>query len=170
MQLRLIEKHTADTFTKSKSMSTEESKSVSFLLFALTIHGTSKWDMTPNEQDRLIYGVKRGEWKDIISTMFDDLSYNNDEFDDTLDINEEIEILGEAYENAYKILTGKVQVEEFLLEKTDAGDIVFLPFDPKEPETIELIIDDVIAYFEEGEEYEKCSELLEIKKKFDDTK
>lgn len=102
--------------------------------------------------------------------MFDDLSYNNDEFDDTLDVNEEIEILADAYENAYKILTGKVQVEEFLLERTDDGDIVFLPFDPKEPETIELIIDDVIVYFEEGEEYEKCSELLEIKKKFDDTK
>ena len=102
--------------------------------------------------------------------MFDDLSYDNDEFDDTLDINEEIEILGEAYENAYKILTGKVQVEEFLLERTDAGDIVFLPFDPKEPETIELIIDDVIAYFEEGEEYEKCSELMQIKDKFNDTK
>lgn len=102
--------------------------------------------------------------------MFDDLSYENDEFDDTLDINEEIEILADAYENAYKILTGKVQVEEFLLERTDAGDIVFLPFDPKEPETIELIIDDVIAYFEESEEYEKCSELMQIKDKFDDTK
>ena len=98
--------------------------------------------------------------------MFNDLPY--DEEDDSLDLFEEIEILGEAYENAYQILTGKVQVEEFLLQETESGKVVFLPFDPKEPDTIRLIIDDVIAYFEEGEEYEKCSELLDIKNKLDD--
>tara|TARA_R110002074_G_scaffold1263_1_gene7581 strand:+ start:18264 stop:18569 length:306 start_codon:yes stop_codon:yes gene_type:complete len=100
--------------------------------------------------------------------MFNDLPYN-DEYEDDIDINEEIEILGEAYENAYMILTGKVLVEEFLLRETESGRIVFLPFDPKEPETVELIIDDVIEYFEEGEEYEKCSELLTVKSKFNDT-
>lgn len=98
--------------------------------------------------------------------MFNDLPY--DEEDDGLDLFEEIEILGEAYENAYQILTGKVQVEEFLLQETESGKVVFLPFDPKEPDTIRLIIDDVIAYFEEGEEYEKCSELLDVKNKLDD--
>jgi hypothetical protein len=125
--------------------------------------------MSPSEQDRHIYGVRRGEWKDIINTMFNDLPYDEEYDDDDVDINEEIEILGEAYENAYQILTGKVHVEEFLLQETESGRIVFLPFDPKAPETVELIIDDVIAYFEEGEEYEKCSELLVIKSKFDDT-
>jgi hypothetical protein len=98
--------------------------------------------------------------------MFNELPYDDDE--EGLDLFEEIEILGEAYENAYMILTGKIQVEEFLLQETEAGKVVFLPFDPKEPDTIRLIIDDVIAYFEEGEEYEKCSELLEVKKKLDD--
>jgi hypothetical protein len=124
--------------------------------------------MRQRGQDRLIYGVKRGEWKDIINTMLNEFPFD-EEYDDAMNIEEEIEILGEAYENAYKILTGKVQVEEFLLEETDSGKIVFLPFDPKEPDTIELIIDDVIAYFEEGEEYEKCSELMVIKRKLDDT-
>ena len=100
--------------------------------------------------------------------MFNDLSYSED-YEDNININEEIEILGEAYENAYKILTGKVLVEEFLLEETESGRIIFLPFDPKEPETARLIIDDVIEYFEEGEEYEKCSELTTVKNKFDDT-
>ena len=147
-------------------MSTEESKSVSFLLFVLMIRGTNKWDMSRSGLDRHIYGVKRGEWKDIFNTMFNELPYDDD--DEGLDLFEEIEILGEAYENAYMILTGKIQVEEFLLQETEAGKVVFLPFDPKEPDTIRLIIDDVIAYFEEGEEYEKCSELLEVKKKLDD--
>jgi|TARA_B100000035_G_scaffold173644_1_gene148130 hypothetical protein len=98
--------------------------------------------------------------------MFNDLPYEDE--DDGLDLFEEIEILGEAYENAYMILTGKVHVEEFLLQETESGKVVFLPFDPKEPDTVRLIIDDVIAYFEEGEEYEKCSELLEVKRKLDD--
>jgi hypothetical protein len=100
--------------------------------------------------------------------MLEDFPFDEDN-DDDMNIEEEIEILGEAYENAYKILTGKVQVEEFLLEETESGKIVFLPFDPKEPNTVGLIIDDVIAYFEEGEEYEKCSELMVIKGKLDDT-
>lgn len=98
--------------------------------------------------------------------MFNELPYDDE--DEGLDLFEEIEILGQAYENAYKILTGKVHVEEFLLEETHSGNVVFLPFDPKEPDTVRLIIDDVIAYFEESEEYEKCSELLEVKKKLDD--
>ena len=98
--------------------------------------------------------------------MFNDLPYEDE--DDGLDLFEEIEILGEAYENAYMILTGKVHVEEFLLQETESGKVVFLPFDPREPDTVRLIIDDVIAYFEEGEEYEKCSELLESKRKLDD--
>jgi len=98
--------------------------------------------------------------------MFNEIPYEDE--DDGLDLFEEIEILGEAYENAYMILTGKVQVEEFLLQETESGKVVFLPFDPKEPDTIRLIIDDVVAYFEEGEEYEKCVELMEIKNNLDD--
>ncbi len=47
--------------------------------------------------------------------MFNDLPYEDE--DDGLDLFEEIEILGEAYENAYMILTGKVHVEEFLLQE-----------------------------------------------------
>ena len=108
-------------------MSTEESKSVSFLLFVLMIRGTNKWDTSPYGLDRHIYGVKRGEWKDIFNTMFNELPYDDD--DEGLDLFEEIEILGEAYENAYMILTGKIQVEEFLLQETEAGKVVFLPLD-----------------------------------------
>ena len=36
-------------------------------------------------------------------------------------------------------------------------------FDPSNPETFELIIDDMIEYFEETEEYEKCQTLVKLK-------
>lgn len=93
------------------------------------------------------------------------------EFDDIEDedvsksLEEEIEILDEAYRNAYKIATGKMTVTE-LLERAD--DMIFLPFDPSAPETFTIIVDDIIQYFSDTEEYEKCAELVKVKDKFDD--
>ena len=88
-----------------------------------------------------------------------------DDFDITSSIDEEIEILDEAYRNAYAIATGKLTVRQ-LLRKAD--DMIFLPFDPSAPETFAMIIDDIIQYFEDTEEYEKCAELVHAKTKFDD--
>lgn len=92
------------------------------------------------------------------------------EFDDIDDdnissIEEEIEILDSAYRNAYKIAVGKMTVRE-LLDKAD--DMIFLPFDPSAPETFSLVVDDIIQYFSDNEEYEKCAELVKVKDKFDD--
>ena len=93
------------------------------------------------------------------------------EFDDiededfTKSLEEEIEILDEAYRNAYKIAVGEMTVKE-LLDKAD--DMVFLPFDPSAPETFSMIVDDIIQYFADTEEYEKCAELVKIKDQFDD--
>ena len=80
-------------------------------------------------------------------------------------IEEEIEILDEAYRNAYLIATGQLSVKELL---NKAEDMIFLPFDPSAPETFVMIIDDVIQYFSDTEEYEKCAELVKVKDKFDD--
>ena len=96
--------------------------------------------------------------------MFDE--YEND---DNLNLEEEIEILAEAYQNAYEIITKKITVEELIDRQVHSGGILFIPFDPSVPETIDLIIDDLIAFFEENEEYEKCKELLDIKNNEDDT-
>ena len=52
---------------------------------------------------------------------FDDI----DDEDLTTSLEEEIEILDEAYRNAYKVATGKMTVQQLLDE---AGDMVFLPF------------------------------------------
>lgn len=89
--------------------------------------------------------------------------------DDELNLEEEFEILAEAYRNAYLIITGKLDVQDLIERQTLNGGVLFIPFDPSAPETIDLIIDDLIAFFEENEEYEKCKELLDIKNKEDDT-
>lgn len=89
--------------------------------------------------------------------------------DDALNLEEEFEILAEAYRNAYLIITGKLDVQDLIERQTLNGGVLFIPFDPSAPETIDLIIDDLIAFFEENEEYEKCKELLDIKNKEDDT-
>ena len=83
-----------------------------------------------------------------------------DDFDITSSIDEEIEILDEAYRNAYAIVTGKMTVRD-LLNKTP--DMIFLPFDPNDAESFARILDDVIKYFEENEEYEKCAHIYKIK-------
>jgi len=93
------------------------------------------------------------------------------EFDDIEDegvssLEEEIQILDEAYRNAYAIATGAMTVRQ-LLDKAD--DMIFLPFDPSAPETFAMIVDDIIQYFEDNEEYEKCAELVQAKKKYDDS-
>lgn len=83
----------------------------------------------------------------------------------SINLEEELEILNEAYFNAYLIVTKRTTVAELL--KAD-GEMVFLPFDPEAPETIRMVIDDVIEFFSNEEEYEKCAELLQEKKKLDD--
>jgi hypothetical protein len=104
--------------------------------------------------------------RDIYNQM---LEFDDIDDDDTpvSSIEEEIEILDEAYRNAYLIATGQLSVKE-LLNKAD--DMIFLPFDPSAPETFVMIIDDVIQYFSDSEEYEKCAELVKVKDKFDDIK
>lgn len=92
--------------------------------------------------------------------------YDNEDFED-LNFEEEAEILGEAYENTYLIVTKKKPIEEILAESLKTGQFVFLPFDPSNPDTVELIIDDTIAYFEDCEEYEKCAELVAVKTKLE---
>jgi len=96
------------------------------------------------------------------------MSEYNDDIEDedyTASLEEEIEILDEAYRNAYKIATGKMTVRQLL---TKADDMIFLPFDPSAPETFTMVVDDIIQYFSDTEEYEKCAELVKIKDQFDD--
>tara|TARA_R110000744_G_scaffold104702_3_gene200364 strand:- start:1003 stop:1395 length:393 start_codon:yes stop_codon:yes gene_type:complete len=128
------------------------------------MNGTSKWGMRLNEQGKHIYGISKEDLKDIYKQMlgFDDIE---DDDDIISSIEEEVEILDEAYRNAYAIATGRLTVQELL---NKAPDMIFLPFDPSAPETFSMVIDDIIKYFEDNEEYEKCTELISAKEKFND--
>lgn len=141
-------------------MSTEVSKYASYHLFVLTMNGTSRWGTRLNEQGKHIYGISSKDLKAIYRQMleFDDI----DDDDFVSSVEEEIEILDEAYRNAYAIATGRVSVTELL---SKSPDMIFLPFDPSAPETFRMVIDDIIKYFEENEEYEKCAELISAKEK-----
>jgi hypothetical protein len=144
-------------------MNTEELKSDSYLLYALMMSGTSEWGTKLVEQHKHIYGVKTVALKDIYKAM-SNINFNSsqDEFDGDIDFSyeEEVEIIDAAYRNAFKIATGEITFEDFM--QTSDG-IQFFAFDPSYPETFELIIDDMIEYFEESEEYEKCQTLLKLK-------
>ena len=145
-------------------MNTGVSKYASYHLFVLTMNGTSKWGTKLNEQGKHIYGISSKDLRAIYNQM---LEFDDDIVDEDYakSLEEEIEILDEAYRNAYLIAVGEMTVAQ-LLDKAD--EMIFLPFDPSAPETFSIIVDDIIQYFADTEEYEKCAELVKIKEKFDD--
>ena len=93
--------------------------------------------------------------------MLDD--YEDDEDFEELNFEEEAEILSQAYQNTYLVVTKKKSIEQILSESLETGIFVLLPFDPSNPDTIELVLDDTIAHFEDCEQYEKCAELVAAK-------
>lgn len=74
----------------------------------------------------------------------------------------DLDILDDAYYNIYLIATKKKTLEELLIESVADGMILFLPYDPSDPETLNMVIPDAIKYFEDSEEYEYCAELTKV--------
>ena len=75
----------------------------------------------------------------------------------------DIEILDVSMNNAYRILTKKSTFDQ-LFPSDDEEDGFWMPYrNFKNPSKEE--IDNVIDYFIEIEEYEKCAELTKIKEK-----
>tara|TARA_R110001592_G_scaffold175460_3_gene414568 strand:- start:962 stop:1273 length:312 start_codon:yes stop_codon:yes gene_type:complete len=80
---------------------------------------------------------------------------------------DDLEEYNDSMNNAYLIVTRKKTLDDIYLELDEDHDQpFFLPFDPilhdgRDPATLDLLID----YFEEREEYEKCSELQKLKSK-----
>mgnify|MGYP001291314441 CR=1 FL=1 len=98
----------------------------------------------------------------------------NDPFDPLSDLSEsekyhiEQMMIDRAYENSYKLITKKSTFEDLMDAKSvyDSKDksIEFrsiLIYDPSEGWD-DLHLEDMIDYFEETEEYEKCAELKKI--------
>tara|TARA_R110002051_G_scaffold101848_2_gene172976 strand:+ start:1061 stop:1357 length:297 start_codon:yes stop_codon:yes gene_type:complete len=66
-----------------------------------------------------------------------------------------------AFENSYKVITKRKTFEELIDTKTSIGTRAILIYDPSEGYD-EFTLEDMIDYFEEDEEYEKCAELKKI--------
>tara|TARA_R100000781_G_scaffold114228_1_gene84520 strand:+ start:409 stop:684 length:276 start_codon:yes stop_codon:yes gene_type:complete len=75
---------------------------------------------------------------------------------------EDLDLYNRAMENAYLLVTGKKTLEELL-----TGNVkdIPLPFDPEnEDGKSSDVLDILIVYYEEMEEYEKCAELTNLRK------
>ena len=66
-----------------------------------------------------------------------------------------------AFENSYKVITKKLTFEQLLNIKSTFGQKATLIYDPSEGWD-DRVVEDLIYYFEEEEDYEKCAELKKI--------
>tara|TARA_R100000315_G_C5085291_1_gene49247 strand:+ start:122 stop:424 length:303 start_codon:yes stop_codon:yes gene_type:complete len=73
----------------------------------------------------------------------------------------ENELMEQAFENSYKIVTKRTTLEELAKIKSMSTINSILLFDPTEKVEKE-VIEDLIWHFEDREEYEKCAELKKI--------
>ena len=82
-----------------------------------------------------------------------------------MDFLEDLALYNKAMENAYDIITKKKTIDDIYCEIDEKEvDIYPLPFDPLvEDGRTPDVIDIVIEYFTNLEEYEKCEELVKIK-------
>ena len=78
------------------------------------------------------------------------------------------EIAEKALDNAYRLIIGKVTLEELFDEAEESlGDIdkeIYLPFAPEE-DSPEDCIDVLLEHFIYHEEYEKCEKLVKAQKR-----
>ncbi len=82
-----------------------------------------------------------------------------------MDFLEDLELYNQAMDNAYLVITNKLDLEDLLVE-LDNDDLAefSLPFNPFLHEDISNEeIDEVIEHFTGLEEYEKCAELVNYK-------
>jgi|TARA_R110000765_G_scaffold398858_1_gene493341 hypothetical protein len=93
---------------------------------------------------------------------------DSDEFLPEMSDSEKYEVeqmmIDRAFDNSYLVLTNKASMEDLLEEKSKFGMKGIMMFNPGE-EPDEDLFDDVIYYYEDLEEYERCAELLKIKNK-----
>lgn len=85
-----------------------------------------------------------------------------------MDFLEDLEMYEQAMENAYELITNKKTLDDIFEEFESNGVIekFYLPFDPVEEDGKTAdIIDMLLEYFINTEEYEKCAELVKIKDK-----
>ena len=70
-------------------------------------------------------------------------------------------VIHKAFENSYKIITKKTTFDQLMSLKGVFGQKGILIYDPSEGYD-EQVLEDVIQYFEDEEDYEKCAEVKKI--------
>ena len=93
---------------------------------------------------------------------------NEDHKESDMSLGEKLEyenyIVEQAFENSYQVLTNRSSFEEIMDRKTKYGVKAIMIYDPSE-DPDENIYNDMIHYYEDLEEYERCAELLKVKNK-----
>lgn len=91
-------------------------------------------------------------------------SFDFDNFEEYSESQEEL--LERSMENGYKILSGEITIDE-LLFTTGIIDLVYLPFDfyklLSTQQFKEVVQEEMVKYFEDREEFEKCNFLKSMK-------
>lgn len=100
------------------------------------------------------------------------INYNNNEDEDDDDFErdmdeffDKIASIDSCYNNGYKLITNKRTLAELTEEKL----VVVFPFNPRQRESFLKVADLMINYFASVEEYEKCAELVKVKKEIENT-
>jgi hypothetical protein len=70
-------------------------------------------------------------------------------------------ILDTAYNNAWMLLTGEITFEELISTQFSEGKELVMAYDPENGPKLEEL-ENMIAYFVEEEDYEKCAALRDI--------
>ena len=70
-------------------------------------------------------------------------------------------ILDTAYNNAWLLLTGQITFDELISTQFSEGKELVMAYDPDNGPKIEEF-ENMIAYFVEEEDYEKCAQLRDI--------
>ena len=84
----------------------------------------------------------------------------DEEFDQTMDdFFDKVASIDACYNNGYKLITAKKTLAELTADKL----VVIFPFNPSKLEEFLNVADLMISYFEQTEEYEKCTDLVRAK-------
>lgn len=70
-------------------------------------------------------------------------------------------ILDTAYNNAWMLLTGEITFDELISSQFSEGKELVMAYDPDNGPKVEEF-ENMIAYFVEEEDYEKCAQLRDI--------
>ena len=90
--------------------------------------------------------------------------YNDEEFSGLTYVQklqlEEL-IIDTAFRNSFKVITKETKFEDLLDEKREDGMSAVMAHQPEEEPSIETL-ENMMAYFVETEEYEKCAKIRDI--------